>query len=158
MLGALEVEDVGIPTEADWGQYATDLDQESAHQIFAGKSIQDVLPLFRANVLERASELSFMPSVPFRYYVLAFKEYVLSGVALEDECDAADAANSFLNLVDSRLHDDPQSIAPVIGELLPAVGFVAMHQETYHAPVSIYGTFTSRLGRITEAAGRLTTR
>ena len=83
---------MGIPTEADWGQYATDLDQEYAHRIFAGKSIQDVLPLFRANVLERASELSFMPPVPFQYYVLAFKEYVLSGVALEDECDAADAA------------------------------------------------------------------
>src|SRR5258706_12037609 len=138
-----------IPTEADWGKYEANLDQEYAHRLFTGKSIRDALPLFHTNVLERAGDLHFMPAIPFQYYVLAFKEYVLSEAALEDEVEAASAADSFLNLIESRLRDDPRSIAPVIGELLPSVDFVTAHQERYHADVAIYGVFTERRTRIT---------
>jgi len=143
-----------IPTEADWGQLeAGDLDARYARRMFAGKSFQDAVPMFRANVLERAEDLHYMPPVPFRFYMLAFKEYVLSDAVLEDELAAASAADSFLSLVESRLREHPGSISPIIDELMPAVTFVAQNQDRYGATLEIYGDFRDRMERINELRG-----
>jgi hypothetical protein len=148
---------MSIPTEADWGDWRSDLDQADAHESFAGKSSEEVLPLFRASLLWHTGALRFMPAVPFRYYMLAFKQYVLSEAAVQDEVEAASAADCFVGLVESRLREDVASIAPIIEELRPAVEFVATNQSRYHAPVSIYGSFGARLERIDEMRRRLTT-
>jgi hypothetical protein len=145
---------VTIPTEVDWGEREKgDFDAEYAHKMFAGKSIAEALAMFRDNVLERAEDVRFMPTIPFRYYMLAFKEYVLSDAALEDEVDAASAADAFLNLVEWRLRQAPRSIVPILTDLVPAVEYVVNHQGRYGANVEIYGDFHERLDRINELRG-----
>jgi hypothetical protein len=104
--------------------------------------------MFRENVLERVEDLRFMPAVPFQYYMLAFRNFVLSEAALEDELVSADAAHCFLELVASKLTTDPGSILPIVWDLLPAVESVAAQQDRYRAPVAIYGNFVERGHRI----------
>jgi hypothetical protein len=135
-----------IPTENDWGDWRSDLDQQSAHEVFAGRSAADVQPLFQENVIERTDELRFMPTLPFRYYMLAFRDYVLSEAVTQD--DASDAASCFLNLVEGRLTSDRASIAPIVQDLLAAVDYVADNQNAFDAPVEIYGDFAERRARI----------
>ncbi len=52
-----------VPTEEDWGDYNSDLDQEYAHRVFAGHTNEEMQPHFRANVIERTDELRFMPEI-----------------------------------------------------------------------------------------------
>jgi hypothetical protein len=143
-----------VPTEADWGDYQADLDQSSAHELFAGRTNQEMLPYFRRNVIERASELRWMPEVPFRYYVLGFRDFVMAGEF--DELEAGNAANCFLSLILEKLEKEPQSILPVMPQLLPAVRHIAANQTPFDANENMYGNFQERSRRIeslTEALG-----
>jgi hypothetical protein len=137
---------MGVPTEADWGNYQTDLDQDYAHKLFAGRTNQEMLPHFRRNVIERTDELRFMPEVPFRYYMLGFRDFVMAG-EFEDR-EASDAAGCFLGLVLEKLEKQPSYILPIMPDLLPAVQRVAKNQASFDATESIYGGFPEKLGRI----------
>ena len=55
-----------VPSEQDWGNWEADLDRAYAHKIFAGRTLEETMDLFEENVIERASDLRFMPPVPFR--------------------------------------------------------------------------------------------
>lgn len=68
-----------VPTEADWGDYQADLDQNYAHGLFAGRTNEEMQPHFQRDVIERTDELRWMPEVPFRYYMLGFRDLVKAG-------------------------------------------------------------------------------
>lgn len=138
---------LAVPSEEDWGDYKSDLDQKYAHEIFFGKSLEETIPDFERNVIERVDELRFMPTTPFRYYLLALRNYVTSKSVLGNDM-APDAASSFLNLVAEKLRDSFDSIAPVMDEIMPGVEYVASNQETYDADVDIYGDFAAKLAEI----------
>ena len=86
-----------VPTEEDWGDYQSDLDQEWAHKLFAGHTNEEMQAHFRANVIERTDELRFMPEKPFRYYMIGFRDFLKAGNF--EHLEASDAASCFLNLV-----------------------------------------------------------
>ena len=135
-----------VPTEADWGDYRSDLDQTYAHSLFAGHTNQEMLPHFRRNVIERTADLRWMPEVPFRYYMLGFRDFMMLGEF--EQLSAADAASCFLRLVVEKLEEQPGHILPIMEELLPDVRHIAAHQESFEANESIYGSFQEILGRI----------
>jgi len=135
-----------VPTEADWGDYQADLDQTYAHKLFAGRTNQEMLPHFRSNVIETTDELRWMPEVPFRYYVLGFRDFVMAGEF--NHLEASDAASCFLGLVLEKLEKQPGYILPILPDLLPAVRHVAMNQASFDANERIYGSFLETLGRI----------
>ncbi|PYT45512.1 MAG: hypothetical protein DMG47_08120 [Acidobacteria bacterium] len=135
-----------VPTEAEWGNYQDDLDQNYAHKLFAGRTNQEMLPQFRGNVIERTDELRWMPEVPFRYYMLGFRDFVMAGEF--DHLGASDAASCFLGLVLEKLEKQPAYILPIMPELLPAIRHVAMNQASFDASESIYGSFPAKLRRI----------
>lgn len=137
---------IRVPTEAEWGDYEADLDQKYAHKMFAGRTNQEMLPHFRRNVIERASELQWMPVAPFRYYMLGFRDFVMAGEF--DPTWAPDAASCFIGLVLRKLEKQPGYILAIIPQLLPAVRHVAMNQASYGATESIYGSFQEKLRRI----------
>jgi hypothetical protein len=137
-----------VPAEAEWGAWWKDLDTKSAHDSFAGRTAEEAVALFRENVLWHTGELREMPSVPFRFYMLAFKQYVLSPLALQDQCEAADAASCFINVVESKLREARGDIEPIIELLLPAVAYVADHQRDYGANPETYGDFRALHARI----------
>jgi hypothetical protein len=135
-----------VPSEEDWGNYRSDLDQEWAHRVFAGHTNAEMQAKFRANVIERVDELRFMPAVPFRYYMIGFRDFIKS---LEfGDLDAADATSCFLNLVVQKLEQDRNSILPILPELLETVDYVAKNQVAFDADLDIYGDFLEVAKRI----------
>jgi hypothetical protein len=137
---------MSVPTEEEWGDYQADLDQEYAHDLFAGHTNEEMLPHFYRNVIERASELQFMPEVPFRYYMLGFRDFVMAGkfAHLED----SNAASCFLRLIEEKLENHPDQILTIMPELLPAIRHVRQNQISFHADEKIYGNFREKLDRI----------
>jgi hypothetical protein len=134
-----------VPTEKDWGDYHSDLDQEYAHRLFAGHTNEEMQPHFRANVIERASELRFMPEIPFRYYMIGFRDFVMAG---DFEYEGADAGSCFLRLVLQKLEQEPACIAPIMPELLETVEYVAQNQSAFDADKDIYGDFLDLAAQI----------
>ena len=135
-----------VPTEAEWGDYHADLDQKYAHDLFAGRTNEEMLPHFHRNVIERTDELRWMPEVPFRYYMLGFRDFVMAGKF--DLLDAADAASCFLDLALEKLEKQRGHILPIMPELLPTLRYVAQNQATFGATEGIYGNFQQKLARI----------
>ena len=127
-----------VPNEREWGKWSGDLDQSAAHAAFFGKTIEEVEQVFATNPIEGADNLRFMPPVPFQYYIHAFKNFLLSGASKGH----ADAASSYLRLLQDKLHSDPTAVVPVMPSLLPSVDAVAERQAFYEAPDSIYADFT----------------
>ena len=101
---------------------------------------------FREIPIEAASDLRFMPEIPFRYYMLGLRDCVMSGGF--SPCNDSDAASCFLRLVTEKLESQPRYIIPIMPELLPAVEFVARNQAAFDADESIYGSFLDILEQI----------
>lgn len=112
-----------IPTEADWGDYCSDLDQKWAHDQYINHSNDEMQKYFRNSPIEASSDLEFMPEIPFRYYMLGYRDLVMS-VGPDDLFDS-DAASCFLNLVTRKLKNQPKYIVPIMSELVAALEFVA---------------------------------
>lgn len=91
-----------------------------------------------------------MPDKAFRYYMLAYRDFVLSPRVFEINygVDASTAADSFLNLVTRRLETDPASIKPILSDLLPAAQYISERQAEYSADEDIYGKFPDAMLRI----------
>src|SRR5208283_1793857 len=104
-----------------------DLDQEHAHSVFAGRTNQEAQPFFRRNPIEATDELRWMPAIPFRYYMLAFRDFIMAGQF--DFSYAADAASCFIGLVMQKLEKQPAHIVPIMAELIPAIEYVARNQD-----------------------------
>lgn len=145
---------MNIPNEEDWLNWPAgadrplDLDEEYARRRFAGKSFEQALEVFETtNVLSCAEDVDSMPPVPFRYYMLVFKAYMLA-VVEKDNWSAPDAASSFLNLVERKVKTEIDWIAPIMNDLLPAIELVATNQKKYEADADIYGDFREQLARI----------
>ena len=138
-----------IPDDNDWGFFPEDLDWVYAHKVFFGKNMEQTLPLFHENPIERTDELRFMPPVPFRYYMRAFARYVTSEQAMRSD-DASDAASCFIRLFLEKLEDGKDSVTPELyAVLLPAARHVAAFQDKYGADKDIYGDFSEICARIT---------
>jgi hypothetical protein len=135
-----------LPTERDWGDYKSDLDQNHAHSVFAGRTNEEVQPLFRRNPIGMTDELRWMPDVPFRYYILGFRDFITAKQF--DFLNASDAASCFLGLVLEKLERNPRVIVPVMPHLLPTVEYVARNQTAFDADEEIYGNFLEKLSRI----------
>lgn len=129
-----------MPTEKDWGNYQADLDQEYSHRIFAGRTNEDMQAAFRDNVIERTSDLRWMPRVPFQYYMIGFRDFIKAGT-FGHPCDAADGASCFIRLVLGTLEAQPDHILTIMPELLPVVEYVGNHQAEFEADEGIYGSF-----------------
>lgn len=135
-----------VPTESDWGDYKADLDQEWAHRQYCGRSNEEIQAYFRGSPIGAAEDLRFMPETPFRYYMLGYRDYVMSGNF--EHLDESNAASCFLRLVLHKIEQQPRYIVPIMPELLPTVEYVATNQSHFHAKESIYGNFLEMLERI----------
>jgi hypothetical protein len=102
-------------------------------------------PLFRRNPVALTDELRSMPEMPFRYYMLGFRDFV---VARDFDDSGSDAASCFLGLIIEKLENHPRHIMPIMPDLLSAIEYVARNQSAYHAGEHIYGNFMEHWKRI----------
>ena len=135
-----------VPSEDDWGDYKSDLDQNHAHSVFAGRTNEEMQPFFRQNPIGLTEDLRWMPELPFRYYILGFRDFVMAKQF--DFRDGSDAASCFLGLVLEKLEENARLIVPVMPSLLSAVEYVARNQKLFDADEHIYGNFPEKLSRI----------
>ncbi len=136
-----------VPSELDWGDWQADLDQQYAHDLYAGRSNDELLDHFCSGPIEASDELLFMPKIPFQYYVLGFRDSVLARAHI-DITDLASAAACFLKLLEARYSEAAEDFVGLTTELLPAAEFIAAHQKSFGADVDIYGDFAAQVGRI----------
>ena len=87
-----------------------------------------------------------MPEVPFRYYMLGFRDFVMARNF--DTFWGSDAASCFLQLIEEKLKGQPRYIVPIMPELLPAIEHVTQNQAAYKADEKIYGSFLDAGRRI----------
>ncbi len=139
-----------IPTEEDWkwpeNQCPYDqMDEAWAHDRFAGKSIEQVEGYFFDSVLSASEAISYMPKIPFQFYIFAYTRYLLDKRTLGEDYSfnngASDGASSFLELIKEKLVWLPTHIMPIMPELLLVVEFIAANQALYRADEDIYGSF-----------------
>ena len=135
-----------VPTEEEWGDYNSDLDQNYAHSVFAGRTNLEAQALIRSSPIERIEDLRWMPAVPFRYYMTGLRDLMVANDF--EDLDASDAASCFLRLVAYKLEKQPHYIVPIMPELLPVVEHVARNQCLFKADEIIYGDFLEILTQI----------
>jgi hypothetical protein len=143
--------DLPPPSTADWGDIAGDFDLDYAFRKFGGQTYREAIRLFETtDLLSRVEDLSVMPDIAFRYYMLAYRDFVLSPRVFEINygIDASTAADSFLNLIMRRLETSPASIKPILSALLPAAQYISERQVEYSADEDIYGKFSDAMLRI----------
>ena len=90
------------------------------------------------NPIERAAEIHFAPPAVFNYYVLCFANFLASPESYGD----SDAASVFLNLVRTRIAEDPASLSNLYDDLKPYLDLVAERQLFYVADEAVYGNFS----------------
>ena len=131
-----------IPSKEDWGNFESDLDKKYAFQIFYGKSNEEMESEYLKNVIGRTTDLKFMPSKPFLYYMMGFEKFVRK--YKNHKLEAPDIANCFITLVEEKLRDNPGHILPIINNLLETVEDIANTQSEWRADKDIYGSFQDR--------------
>ncbi len=146
-----------IPTEEDWKWPENQCpyyyrDVEWAHDKFAGKSIEQVEDYFFESVLSASEDISYMPKIPFQFYIFAYTRYLLDKRTLGEDYSfnngASGGASSFLRLIKEKLVSLPSHIVPIMPELLPVVEFIAANQALYQADEDIYGSFADLVKEI----------
>lgn len=137
-----------IPLKDDWGDLRGNLDLQDAYDMFYGKSSGEAESLFRDNVIERCSDLRWMPPIPFQYYILSYRDYIVSGQL--DELSKPDAVSCFVELIKSKMQEQPQYVRPVFEELQPTLEMIAENQLSFDADIDIYGDFKETLEEVLE--------
>lgn len=106
---------LSIPTEKDWENYNTDLDTLYAYDRFKGKSFTECYVEFKISPRESCFDLTYMPSIPFRYYTLALISYIFS----ENFMDVykSDLISAFISSIEEVLINNPSFIKPIWDEI-----------------------------------------
>lgn len=132
-----------VPLEEDWGNYSDNLDIASAHEVFAGRTNDEMQQEFKKNVLERVADLRCMPLVPFQYYIFGLKQYIDSGDF--GDFDKPDAASSFIGLVEKKLKAQPNYVVPMLQDLISTIQYIGDNQESFEADIDIYGNLKDKV-------------
>lgn len=141
-----------IPDKEDWGS-CDDFDCQSAYDSFFGKSNEVMMFTYRSNPIASCTDIRFMPTKPFQYYFIGYKNFVLN--AKSHKLISAESGHCFLMLVDFKLKTAPQDILPLWDDIFSAIKFVAHNQELYLAPLDIYGDFVELFDEIKTLAKQL---
>ncbi len=138
-----------IPNEQDWENWQDDLDTKYAHNLLAGKTIQNVVDLFLENPIERMDELIWVPKSVFQYYIYGFVKAVHS----KEAAGNSELASAFLNLLIAKEKQTKGSVAEIFNELMPTIKFVADNQNYFDASIEIFGAFTELESELIKLCG-----
>jgi hypothetical protein len=140
-----------IPSKEDWGNYERDFDTKYAYEKFGGKTLEEVMVYVETAALGASECLSYMPEIPFQYYIFSFEKFLITAQLMDDEyakTEATGGASTFLRLVLDKLTTNPWMILPVMEELMPVLEYVSSHQSYFDADIEIYGSFSALLEQI----------
>lgn len=131
---------MNIPTETEWRTEPWDLDIPNAYKHFSGKSLEEAFELFVDNSLFYQEDIMFMPLPCFRFYVMAYANYLLSDQSKDD----SDGASCFFGIVECRRDDIQSSPEQLIAHIICTLEKLRENQEWFDAEEDIYGSFRAR--------------
>lgn len=134
-----------IPSKGDWGDLS-DNDVLEAFEHFSGKSNNELQISFKNNVIQRCSNLRWMPIQPFKYYILGLKQYIES----EDYgvFDLPDAASCFIELVEEKAISNESEMKATYPKIRGFIEHLVENQDKYEADEDIYGDFKEKADNI----------
>ena len=135
-----------LPNEEDWSGYKESFDSKSAYESFFGKSNEQMQVVFFEDGIELMTEIRFMPSKAFKYYVLGLRDFIIAGNFQPHE--ASDFSSYFLDMIELLLDSETSLISSSMSELMPALEHIASNQDKYQAPRDIYGDYSEKLDNI----------
>lgn len=134
-----------IPSKEDWGDLS-DRDVFEAFEFFSGKSNDELQSAFKRNVMQRCSNLRWMPIYPFSYYILGLKQYIESND--HGLLDLPDAVSCFIELVEEKATANSNEMKLIYSKIKEFVEHLVSHQMQYEADIDIYGDFKENGVRI----------
>lgn len=136
-----------IPSLIDWGDIS-DRDVSSAYQNFGGKSNDEMQNKFKENILERCSDLRWMPIKPFIYYIYGLKQFIEA----EDFglFARASSADGLFDLILDKAKENPQEIKEICKDFFPILKKISEDQSFYELDEDLYGDFHKKLEEIYE--------
>ena len=133
-----------IPTELDWSDPNTNpnncADIRWAKEHFFGKTVEEAEELFIRNALHWQEAIMFMPSIPFRYYVHAYINYLLGDQSKGDDA----GASSFLRLIGYKQEFDQADLLAVWSRVKETIEHIRKNSEWFDWDESIYGNLEER--------------
>lgn len=127
-----------IPSNSDWGNLSG-RDVFEAFEYFSGKSNDELQVEFKSNVIQRCSNLRWMPICPFSYYIFGLKQYIESGD--NGLLDLSDAVSCFIELVEERAVSNRDEMKVLYPRIKKFIDHIASNQDQYEADLDIYGDF-----------------
>lgn len=134
------MDDMRIPTEADWHSEPWTIDVPYAYRHFFGKNLVEAFDLFVENALCYEEDVMFMPLACFRYYLHAYIDYLLSEKSVGD----SDGANCFFGLVECRTDDINGTGEILQRRVRDVLTRLRNSQQWYDAEPEVYGDFKAR--------------
>ena len=128
-----------------------DLDGRAAAEHFYGKTLDDAEALLRDNPLYYQEDLMFMGPIAFRCYVHAVIRFLHSEAAAGD----ADFISCFARILQFRLENEPDELAPVAAELATTCQYVLDRWSRFDATPDTYGDLRGRYQSIIHWLARL---
>lgn len=136
-----------IPSKSDWGDLS-DGDVFEAFEYFSGKSNDELQVDFKSNVIQRCSNLRWMPIYPFCYYIFGLKQYIESGD--NGLYDISDAVSCFIELIEEKAKSNQDEMKALYPKIKSFIEHIALNQEKYEADIEIYGDFEDISVRISK--------
>jgi hypothetical protein len=133
-----------IPTEDDWANPNGDLDIQWARKHFFEKTIEDAEKLFVKNALYYQEAIMFMPSIPFRYYIHAYMNYLLGKQSQWD----TDGASCFLYLVGFKIKFDQDILRTVWLRVKETIEHIRKNPDWFDWNEAIYGNLDERTAQL----------
>ena len=136
-----------IPTEHDWQNYIT-LDEIGAKERFFGKTLEEAEELFVDNALCYQEDIFWMHSIPFRYYVHAYMNYLLSNRSEGD----TDGASCFLGLLEFRIENggelDKDDLRAAWSRIRVTIDHIRRNPDWFEWDEQFYGNLEGRTTRL----------
>ncbi|MDK1310176.1 hypothetical protein [Pseudoalteromonas ardens] len=137
-------------TEEQWNKAildsGSDPDLVYAKSVFYNQTDEVIFGRFRANFIERADELRFMPPLLFNAYLGYFTRYLTEHEHLDD--DKPSLADCFTTLLEEKLADRVSFEDPLWHKCREAVTFLLQSPGEYTGDPDIYVNLPERLNRL----------
>lgn len=135
-----------IPIKEQWEYALKGLDKAHAFDHFYGKTLKEAEDMLHDCPEKYCEDFYWMPKVAFRFYLKAFKRYLISSRSIND----AYAADYFIMLIEhcikckyDWIEDSWQSVFYVLNKL-------ANHQQNFYDPLMKPDKFRKRADRTIE--------
>ena len=134
-----------LPTRQEINLFNS-LDEQQACRNFLGKSLDEAESLFRQNALGYSDDLRWMGISAFRFYVIAYFQYLQS---LEAEGDS-DGVSCLVGVLEFRLEGEREGLLPIAKQVVEICRYIISNYSRFDILPDIYGDLRPRCEKLVQ--------